>query len=310
MREEDEQVEYKLFNKQAMENLSTPEQLDQQVKIIAPGVWALFGAIVVGIIAAVVWVIIGTVSSGTDYTGVIFDHSDVFSLNAKLEGILQDVLVDEGETVSKGDIVAVISNDQLVEEMEKLQQEQAEYEVGSEEYLQLENRISEYNGKRMLRSNVDGVVQKIQRSKTAVNAGDSVATIVPKSLYSYNEVYIYVPKEEVGALEVGMEAQITPSYVTREEYGYMEGVISYISDNIVTENSLMKHMGTMDYVESLLPSQNCVEVTIQLSVDTEGEGNYVWSNPKGNRLTIKSGDQCSVHILKQEYHPYELLMSN
>ena len=78
----------------------------------------------------------------------------------------------------------------------------------------------------------------------------------------------------------------------------------------MTGDYLLKHMGTMDYVESLLPSKNCVEVTIQLSVDTEGTGAYVWSNPKGEGLTIKSGDQCSVHVLKQEYHPYELLMSN
>ena len=94
----------------------------------------------------------------------------------------------------------------------------------------------------------------------------------------------------------------------REEYGYVEGVISHIDENIVTENHITKHMGTMDYVEELLPSKNCVEVTIQLSVRENGQGGYVWSNPKGEALSIKSGDRCKVRIIKQEYHPYELII--
>ena len=103
-----------------------------------------------------------------------------------------------------------------------------------------------------------------------------------------------------------MEAQITPSYAMREEVGYMEGVISDISESIVTENHVLKHMGTMDYVEGLMESANCVEVTIQLRVGQE-TGEYIWSNPKGEGLSIKSGDPCHVRIQKQEYHPYELL---
>ena len=136
----------------------------------------------------------------------------------------------------------------------------------------------------MLRSTSDGVVQKILLNGQAVDAGDVVASIVPQDDYSYQEVYIYVPREQIGARAVGMEAQITPSYVTREEYGYVEGIISN------------------------LPSQNCVEVTIQLSVKETGDGGYVWSNTKGEALNMKSGDRCRIRIIRQEYHPYELIL--
>jgi multidrug resistance efflux pump len=299
-----------LFNQEAMDQLSTPEKLNQQVKIIPPGIWVAFAAILVGAAAAILWFFLGTISSGEDYDGVIFDHNDVISINTAMDGIVQDVLVEEGDTVSENDIIALISNDEIEGKISDLRREQKKYQEDSEEYQSIQQQILDYSGKMVLHSKQDGIVQKLELVGKAVSAGDVVATIVPNDTYSYNEVYIYVPKEQAGAFEIGMAAQITPSYVTREEYGYMEGVISNISDNIVTENHILKHMGTMDFVEPLLTASNCVEVTIQLSINADGDGTYVWSNSKGEGLDIKSGDQCAVHILKEEYHPYELLLTN
>ena len=282
-----------LFQEKAMQQLAAPEQLDQRVRIIPSGAWILFAAVLTGIAAAVMWAFFGTVSSGADYHGVIFDYNDVISLRAQIGGVLGDVLVEEGDTVSRGDVIAVIYN---------------EAAKTSQRYRDLEEKIRGQRGEYMLRSTSDGVVQKILLNGQAVDAGDVVASIVPQDDYSYQEVYIYVPREQIGALAVGMEAQITPSYVTREEYGYVEGIISNIDENIVTENHIVKHMGTLDYVEEILPSQNCVEVTIQLSVKETGDGGYVWSNTKGEALNMKSGDRCRIRIIRQEYHPYELIL--
>jgi multidrug efflux pump subunit AcrA (membrane-fusion protein) len=296
-----------LFNQEAVDSWSTPEQLDQQVKVITPGVWVLFAAVLVGLITIILWACIGTISSGEDYSGVLFDHSNVTSIRSQINGTIRDVLVEEGDTISAGDIIAVVENRELTAQIEAARQKEKKCRKESDKYEKLEQEIAGYTGQMVLRSDVDGTVQKLELTGEAVTAGDEVANIVPDSAYSYKEVYIYVAKEEAGSLEVGMEAQITPTFVSREEYGYMEGIVSHISDNIVTDNSILKHMGTLDYVEELLPSHNCVEVTIQLRVDTEGDGKYVWSNSKGEGLEIKSGDQCNIRVLKQEYHPYELL---
>ena len=297
-----------LFQEKAMQQLAAPEQLDQRVRIIPSGAWILFAAVLTGIAAAVMWAFFGTVSSGADYHGVIFDYNDVISLRAQTGGVLGDVLVEEGDTVSRGDVIAVIYNEAALQRIETLRERQKSYAKTSQRYRYLEEKIRGQRGEYMLRSTSDGVVQKILLNGQAVDAGDVVASIVPQDDYSYQEVYIYVPREQIGALAVGMEAQITPSYVTREEYGYVEGIISNIDENIVTENHIVKHMGTLDYVEEILPSQNCVEVTIQLSVKETGDGGYVWSNTKGEALNMKSGDRCRIRIIRQEYHPYELIL--
>ncbi len=297
-----------LFNQEAVEQLSTPEQLDQRVRMLSSGTWILFAAVLISVFAVFAWAILGNISVGENYNGVLFDSDDVESLTARSDGILQDILVDEGDAVSEGDIIAVVANDEISDKIAGLRERQAGYPEGSRRYRELGQQIRACNDDMMLRIAADGIVQRVLLAGTAVRAGDVVSTIVPRNSFSYKEVYIYVSREEAGALEIGMAAQITPSYVTREEYGYMEGIVSDISENIVTENHIIKHMGTMDYVEELMPSDNCVEVTIQLSVDNTADGLYVWSNPKGSSLDIKSGDQCDVRILKKEYHPYELLL--
>ena len=297
-----------LFQEKAVESLSAPEQLDQRIKMISPGAWIIFAAIVTGVTAAFLWLFLGTVSSGVDYDGVVFDYNDVLSIRAQQNGLLEDVLVEEGDSVSKGDIIAGIYNEETIEKISILRKKQRKFSKKSKKYKKYEEKINNYRAEYMLRSTSDGTVQTIQLSGQSINKGEVIAVIVPRREYSYQEVYIYVPKDEVGALEVGMEAQITPSYVTREEYGYVEGVISDIDENIVTNNHIIKRMGTTDYVDELIESKNCVEVTIQLNINETGNGGYVWSNPKGESLSIKSGDSCTVRIIKQEYHPYELLI--
>ena len=106
-----------LFNKSALDNLATPEQLDQQVKIMGTSSWILFAAILIGVIAAGIWSFIGTISSGIDYEGVIFNNEDVAIHNTRISGIIQDVLVDEGDVVSEGDILAVIANEEQREKI-------------------------------------------------------------------------------------------------------------------------------------------------------------------------------------------------
>ena len=256
-----------LFSQRAMDQLSTPEQLDRQVKLLSPSIWVLFAAVLVGVCSAVIWMFVGTISNGEDYAGVIYNHDDAQRVSAQTDGILHDVLVVEGDHIAKGDIIATIYNQEISEQIEELLKEQKDMEEGSEDYKAVENELLALNGKLILRSETEGIVQRVELKNSAVEAGDTVATLIPQSFFSYNEVYLYVPKEESGAFEVGMEAQITPSYVAREEYGYMEGVISSISEYIVSDNHILKHMGTLDYVEELRESDSCVEITIQLNVD-------------------------------------------
>ena len=113
-----------IFQEKAVESLSTPEQLDQRIKIIPSGGWIMFAAIVIGVAAALLWAFFGTVSSGANYQGVVFDYNDVLSVRAQQDGLLRDVLVEEGDQVARGDIIAVINNEESLRRISDLRNRQ------------------------------------------------------------------------------------------------------------------------------------------------------------------------------------------
>ena len=301
-------MKMELFNRTALERLADTEGLDEPVKLMNLPMWILFAAILLGVAAAALWMCVGTVSSGADYEGVIFDNEDVVLLNTEIGGVVQDVLVKEGDRVSDGDILAVIANEEQMEEIDRLRRKQETYGKETQEYLELEEEINRRVGQSLIRSATDGIVQRAELSGTSVEAGALIASVIPSSPYGYQEILLYIPKEEANTLEIGMEAQVTPAYAAREEYGYMTGVVAGISENLATENGIIRHMGTLEYVEDLLPKTGCVEVKIHLGISEGAENSYIWSNRRGEGLSVKSGDKCRVHIVKSEYRPYELLL--
>ena len=173
-----------IFQEKAVESLSTPEQLDQRIKIIPSEGWIMFAAIVTGVAAALLWAFFGTVSSGANYQGVVFDYNDVLSVRAQQDGLLRDVLVEEGDQVARGDIIAVINNEESLRRISDLRNRQKNVSKGSAEYEKIEEKVRNYQAGYMLRSTVDGVVQKILLSGQAVEKGDVAAVIVPQDEYT------------------------------------------------------------------------------------------------------------------------------
>ena len=104
-----------------------------------------------------------------------------------------------------------------------------------------------------------------------------------------------------------MEAQICPSYVSREEYGYMKGYISSIGTVPVTEDRLARYYGNKEYVADILPSESSVEIMISVQVDEESENLFAWSNKKGNSLNVEVGTVCDIQTVIENNRPISLL---
>jgi HlyD family secretion protein len=159
----------------------------------------------------------------------------------------------------------------------------------------------------MIKSSSSGYVQSVKAMGTALSAGDKIAAVMSDS--GYNEVVAYVPMQTANSLSLGLTAQISPTYAAREEYGYMTGVITSISNTPVSEENILAKMGTLSYVDGILPDGSYVEVRIRLDLDDSSANSYKWSNSKGENLPVELGTQCSIVIITNEYYPIELLVS-
>lgn len=300
-----------IFRKAALDTMSTPEQLDKQVKIMHPSVWVIYAAFVTALITFIVWSFTYKITNGINMSGVVFTNANIINSTAERECIVTDVLVSGGDYVDIGDIIAVVSNEELLEKIDEKRLSLAGLEEGSAEYEAISNQIDElvdtYVATTVIKSSSSGYVQSVKAVGSALQAGDSISAVMSDS--GYNEVVAYVPMQTANNLGLGMTAQVSPSYAAREEYGYMSGIVTSISGTPVSEEGIISKMGTMSYVEGIMPEGSCVEVRIRLDIDDDSANMYKWSNSKGEMLPVELGTQCSIIVVTNEYLPVELLVS-
>ena len=103
------------------------------------------------------------------------------------------------------------------------------------------------------------------------------------------EAVVYVPAEQGGKIFSGMEVQISPTTVNREEYGFMLGRVASVSKYPSTAESMMQTLGNENLVSLLAGKGAPIMVRIDLVPDSATESGYKWSTPLGPPISIQSG---------------------
>ena len=86
------------------------------------------------------------------------------------------------------------------------------------------------------------------------------------------EVLVYVPSVMVKQVRTAMEAQVSPSTVRREEYGYLRAQVTSIADYPATPAALMRNFQNESLVTALTGSGPVTEVHVQLIADNRPRG--------------------------------------
>lgn len=297
-----------LFRKKSLENAASPEKLDEYVKITNPGIWSVLVACIAVVVAAAVWFAVGTIPDTLEMKGVVFPGDGTVSVLSTGGGKVHDVRVNVGDMVMPHDILAVIPQPELAAELEQLQ---AAEEKDETLIMQKQN---EYAAASVIRSEAYGIVLDTVHVNDIVGENEQVASLarIEEGTNSY-EILCYVPVDTARKLSEGMEVQACPSYVSREEYGYMIGYISEIGEYPVTDNDITAAVGNKQYVAEIMEEGNSIEVRVSISLDAEysGAGNSAaWSNPKGNTLELSTGTVCDLLVVIDEQKPYELLLNS
>ncbi len=191
-------MEESIFRKSSLEKISSPEQLNDYMKVTSGGVWLLLLGLFALLLAAGVWAFTGTIPDTIQLTGVAYDES-----------------------------------------------------------------------------------------------GDA------------DVIYAYVPLAVSMRLTEGMNVQVSPEYASREEFGYILGVIESVGDSPVYEEELLNRFGSLQLIAPIFPSGNPVEVRVRLL--REG-GELRWSSQKGEGITMAGGSYNQLLIVVRERKPYELII--
>lgn len=129
--------------------------------------------------------------------------------------------------------------------------------------------------------------------------------VIVKDLKNSPRVYCYVPVAASKRIKEGMSARVSPEDAPSSEYGYINGTVLSVSDDVVTAeylNSKFDNPQTvLPLVSSSMQNGNVMEIEIGL-----GE----WSNEKGNEVEIVEGTNCTVSAIVGETKLYELIFEN
>ncbi len=156
----------------------------------------------------------------------------------------------------------------------------------------------------------NGRVVEIKR-----DAGDMVA--MGAALFSLElsgqqsaglQVIAYVPPGEGKYVEREMYVQVSPSTAPREEYGFLVGKVTYVSEFPATPDGMMRVLANPTLVQGLASQGPPFTAYIDLVRDTASSSGNRWSSFKGNGVAVNSGTICTVSITVRERRPVELVI--
>lgn len=97
-------MENKLFRESAMKKISSPEQLNEYIKVTNPGVWAALLAVIILLVGVCVWGVMGKLETTVDAVAVIDGENPVCYLT-DAEAVSR---IAEGRQVKIGDYVYTV----------------------------------------------------------------------------------------------------------------------------------------------------------------------------------------------------------
>ena len=306
-----------LFREVSLEKLSSPEQLDELIKVTSPRAW--FALIAMGciLISAIVWGFLGSIPTKITGHGILLNNGGVTSVQHHTSGQVIDVRFKLGDLVKKGDVLARIELPQLVTEINSLQstlfQMKSDQRVDSPEYKAVEKQVlqlrEELDNKSKIVSHIDGRILELNINEgSIIRPGENLVTLDQYDATVKMEAVIYVPAEQGGSIFAGMEAQISPTIVNKEEYGFMVGRVSSVSVYPATPQNMMKTLGNENLVALLGGQGASLIVRIDLIPDNKTKSGYRWSTPGGPPMAIHSGTIIQSAVITHRERPISMVI--
>jgi HlyD family secretion protein len=121
------------------------------------------------------------------------------------------------------------------------------------------------------------------------------------------EANFYVPADKAKDIRSGMEIEISPTTVKREEYGFIRGRVVSVADYPVTEAALMRLFENEALVRALSGAGPVTEIGVEMDPDPSTPSGYRWSSSQGAPIKLSAGTICIGEIVTLKHRPISLV---
>jgi NHLM bacteriocin system secretion protein len=181
----------------------------------------------------------------------------------------------------------------------------------SEAQRNLEFLTERYETQNSIKSPYDGeVVEVLADAGGIVGAGTPLFKLKNKGEEKLAGLQgiLYIPSKDGKKIKKGMEAFIVPSTVQPQDYGFIKGKVTYISDFPITQLGMMTSVKNEQLVKGLLASGPLFEVHVTFEKDSKSFSGFKWTSAKGPNVSIKEGTSCNGKITINQESPATIVV--
>jgi HlyD family secretion protein len=113
-----------VFRKKSLEKMMHPDSLDQLLVVVTPQAVLTLGTLALVLVIGIVWSIVAEIPVTIDGNGILLKPHSLKTIQASGAGLLTDIRIAVGQTVSAGETIAKIEQPELERQLE---QETARY---------------------------------------------------------------------------------------------------------------------------------------------------------------------------------------
>lgn len=164
----------------------------------------------------------------------------------------------------------------------------------SETKRKLAHLEERYNIRTNIKTSYYGeVVEILAESGIVVGQGTPLFKLKSKTLDN-NKLrgVLYIPSQDGKKIKEGMEALVVPSTVKPQEYGFMKGKVTYVSEFPITRKGMMMTVKNDQLVQGMLSMGALFEVYVEFEKDPNAYSGFKWTSAKGPEVLINEGTSC------------------
>lgn len=195
-------------------------------------------------------------------------------------------------------------NSQIRSVDQRIRQRQQNVEAANLELTQTEHTVASVS---QVTATVEGRVVELKKHVgDRIRTGEVIAVVEPPS--ALLEPVVYVNSSTGKRIKPGMEAQISPSTVKREEYGFMKGTVRFVGDYPVTPDAAMSVIANPTLVQELIGTTSKIEMRAALKPDPKAASGYQWSSSSGPPFRVDSGTRVNVEVIVERRAPISYIL--
>jgi HlyD family secretion protein len=155
-----------------------------------------------------------------------------------------------------------------------------------------------------VRSTVAGRVVEVKKAiGDRVRNGEVIAIAEPPAESATLEPVVYIDARNGKRIHPGMEVQVSPDTVKREEYGFMRGVVQSVGEFPVTPQAVVAAVANEQLANQLLGDTSKIDLRVRLIPNETTPSGFEWSSAVGPPFGISSGTQVSVSVVVDRKAP-------